>query len=97
MEGYFLFFVSVVDIADEINANQQCQQKYIKSHFAVRIYYIQDSLCQKNNTDCHMGDADLFQVCRQVTFINMFQMTLCVKSRLAKESKNASGEEINAR
>ena len=97
MEGHFLFFVSVVDLADEINTNQQCQQKYIKCHFAVRIYHIQNSLCQKNNTDCHMGGADLFQVYRQVTFINMFQMTFCVKSRLAKESKNASGEEINAR
>ena len=97
MEGLFLFFVSVVDPADEVDTYQQCCKKNIQCHFAVRIYYIQDSLCQKNNTDCHMGNADLFQVCRQVTFINMFQMTLCVKSRLAKESKNASGEEINAR
>ena len=97
MEGHFLFFVPVVDLADEVNTNQQRQQKGIKCDSAVGIQHIQNGFCQKNNTDCHMGNADLFQIYRQVTFINMFQMTLCVKSRLAKESKNASGEEINAR
>ena len=97
MEGLFLlFFISVVNSADEIHTNQQCQQKNIQSSLAVREDYICDSFCQKNNADSHMRCADLFQICRQVIFINVFQMTFGIKRRLTKEGKNASGKKVNA-
>ena len=95
MEGYFLFFISVVDPADEIYTNQQRYQKNVQCHSAVRIYHIQDSFCQKNNTDSHVGCADLLQIGGQVAFVNMFQMTFGIKRCLAKKGKNASGKEIN--
>ena len=96
MEGHFLFFIFVVDFADEVYATQQCSKETVQNGSAVRAKHIQNGFCQENDTNGHMGDTDLFQVGRQVAFVDMFQMTFCVKSRLAEEGKNASCKKVKA-
>ena len=93
---YFLFFIFVVDLADEIYANQQCSKETVQNGSAVRAKYIQDGFCQEDDTNDHVSGADLFQIGRQVAFVDMFQMTFCVKSRLAEEGKNASCKKVKA-
>ena len=96
MEGHFLFFVFVVDLADEIYTDQQSGKETVQNRSAVWAKYVQDGFCQEDDTNDHMGCTDLFQIGRQVAFVDMFQMTFCVKCRLAKEGKNASCKKVKA-